>query len=361
MAVGEFILELDGCRHQFCSLRGEEAWSSLRHWHARAWNLVPSLISSLTLILLCVPPSFLCSIYAHGGWITSALLLSSVAGVVCTIYSAASCRFVLVSFLSERGNFDTLFSTQGAGDGFVPFQTGAGLYSWLDPGDSRDQGTCIGYKRSALNVIADPTFEAVRCLSVIAIILGLGVFVWIFSLACLSLGHKQVYLLAACQLLLVILVSLTFLILQSDLCEKVGQNTTCAIDEGAMVAIAAAIAWSCGFLITVFFMKSPEKQRQEREEEIQRRAEELAEKKRRKRVLKRKQKEEKAKELAIIEQEMMEQERAMAYRSTVDHKTPGTPVTIASGGGDDNLELYLTRSLDRIQSLMLDDDDDDYI
>lgn len=300
--------------------------------------------------------SFIHSIYAHGGFVTAALLASSIAGFVCTTYSAASCRFVRVEFKSERGNFDSLFSSQGSGNGFEPIQTGAGLYSWLAPSDSWDVGTCTGYTQSALEVISDEMLEAARFLVVIAIILGLGVLLWILSLACISLGPKQIYLLAACQLLLVILVPMSFLVLQSDLCNSVGQDTSCTIDEGAMVAIVAAVSWFIGFLICIFYMKSPEKERREREEEIQRRAEALAEKKRRKAA----RKQQKAAELAVIEQEMMEQEQVMQKSST-----PGTPETVDSGrgGGDegyDAVELDMVRSLNRIQSL-LDEDDEDYI
>lgn len=309
---------------------------------------------------LHTPVSLLFSVYAHGGCITAALLLCAIGGFVCTTYSAASCRFVLVEYSSERGNFDSLFSSQGAGtNGFEPIQTGAGLFSWLAPSESWDVGTCTGYIYSALEAISDRIFEAARFLVVIAIILGLGVFVWILSLACISLGPKQVYILAACQFLLVILVSLTFFILASGLCTSVGQDTTCSIDEGALVAIAAAVFWFVGCCITLVFMKSPEKERRERHEEIERRAQALAEKKR-KRALRKRQEAEKRRELAIIEQEMMQQEQAMAYSST-----PGTPETVESFSENDapfeQVELNVVESLNRIQSLLDEDDEDEYI
>jgi len=287
----------------------------------------------------------------------------------------------------------------GAGNGFTPFQTGAGLFSWLVPADSWDQGTCTGYTQSALNVIADPIFETARFFVVIAIIVGLGVVLWVLCLACISLGPKQVYLLAACQLLLVVLVPMSFLAFNSHLCSKVGQDTKCTVDEGGMVAIVAAISWFLGFLITIYFMQSPEKLIQEREEEIQRRAEALVEKKRTRKILKQQRREEKARELAMIERERMQQEQAMACKSTRGKARvatgASTPVTVASGGEDcdnvqqekgealpttreetretressipvtviaggddyDNVELAMTRSLDRIEHIMMGDED----
>lgn len=308
---------------------------------------------------LCSRPLLHYSIYAHGGWLVAGLLASSVAGVVCTVLSATSCQFVLVTYLSERGNFDSLFTSQGAGDSFEPFQTGAGLFSWLDPGDSNDwaEGTCKGYTQSIFDVIADPIFEAARVMSILSILIGLGVSAWILTLACISLGPKQVDLLAACQLLLTVMVSLTFLLMQSDLCSQVGQATSCQIQGGAMLAICAAISWFIGFLFTMCQMTSPEEERQLREEEIQRRAEALAMKSREK---------ERQQEVAILEQEVMQQERQMMQQEMAraygkeSTPRPETPATVESGA-DDNLELDISESMNRIESLMKDEEDYEYI
>ena len=193
-------------------------------------------------------------------------------------------------------------------------------------------GTCTGYTTSAFDQISDRIFEAARFLVVIAILLGLGVFVWIMSLACISLGPKQVYILAACQFLLVILVSMSFLVLASNLCTNVGQDTTCSLDQGALVAIGAAISWFAGCCITLVFMKSPEKERRERHEEIERRAQALVEK-RRKRALRKSKQAQQQRELAIIEQEMMQQEQAMVCTSTA----PSTPERLDSSHEDNRI------------------------
>ena len=297
---------------------------------------------------------------------TAGLLLFAIVGVISAIFSGNSCRFVVVTFVSDRGNFDSIFTSQELeGDGVEKITTAAGLYSWLAPGESWHQGTCTGYTQSALEIISDTMFEVARVLIVIAVLMGIGVFVWILSLSCLSLGPRQVYLLAACQLLLVLLTSLTFLIKQSGLCQDVGQDTSCHVDEGGIIMIASAISWFFGFLITILFMKSPEKERQEREEEIQRRAEALADKKRKKAVLKQKRKEEKeAMKAEIMGQKPARSSYARSPSTPVmsqemARSSPtgslSTPLTVGSGGDYEDFEITLARSLDRIEN-MIDDD-----
>jgi len=65
--------------------------------------------------------------------------------------------------------------------------------------------------------------------------------------------------------LIPIFVGLTFIVLQSKLCNGLTtyQNetyqTSCTVDQGGLVVIAAAIFWSVTFLISVVYIKDPKR------------------------------------------------------------------------------------------------------
>ena len=273
-------------------------------------------------------------------------IVSTIGASAATIYSAMSCRFVLVTFVSENGNFDTIFTSQGdGGDSSQVIKTGAGLFQWLSPtapADSWDTGTCIGYTQSALDAISDDYFELARVLAVVAVVLGCALFLWAFALACLSFGRRQIWLLAACQLLLVVLVALFFIIKQSGLCHNVGQDTTCQMDQGGMMAVAASILWAVGFLITVVFMKSPEK---EREAKIEALAEKLADQKRKQAVEERICQEQKEQE-ALAARQMLTPPKVK--RSTVSPET----VSSVAEGRNGEMEVYIAGRLNRIGKIL---------
>jgi hypothetical protein len=111
------------------------------------------------------------------------------------------------------------------------------------------------------------------------------------------LGQFQIWLLSAGQLLLAVFVALFFLVNQSNLCHNIGQDSVCRVDEGGMMAIAAAILWGIGSLLTVHFIRSPEKKRQELVEAL---AEDLANKIRKKAVEKQKRREQKEQQEAAL-------------------------------------------------------------
>jgi hypothetical protein len=300
-----------------------------------------------------------------------------------------SCRFVVVTYESDKGNFDTIFTSQGGGDEFQVMNTAAGLFQWLSPtADSWDTGTCIGYTQSALNVISDSFFETARFMAVLAVVLGCFLLFWALALACISLGRFQIWLLAAGQLLLAVFVALFFLVHQSNLCHNIGQNTVCRVDEGGMMAVAAAILWGIGFLLTARFMRSPEKKRQELVEAL---AEDLADKIRKKAAEKRKRREQKEQQEAALAASFHEEaveavathpevkrsqaERLQAStpitvtsveaveavathpevkRSQAEQLQASTPVTVPSveEGQDGELEVYISGQLDKIGRIL---------
>jgi hypothetical protein len=268
------------------------------------------------------------SFYPHGGAVSLGLIVSTIGAFLATIYSAMSCRFVVVTYLSERGNFDTLFTSQG-GDEFKRMNTAAGLFQWLSPVDSWDTGTCIGYTQSALNVIADVDFETARVLAVLAVILGCFLMVWTLALACISLGQFQIWLFAACQLLLVVFVALFFLINQSNLCHNIEKDSFCRIDQGGMMAVAAATLWGIAFLLTVVYMRSLKKRREKLVEAL---AQELADKKRKEAVEKRKRREqnEQEQQAAGLAASFDEEALIVATAPNVKRSQAPTPETRSS-------------------------------
>ena len=133
-----------------------------------------------------------------------------------------------------------------AGDVNRQFRVSAGLYTWSD------QGQCVGYRQTMLEELTEPIFEAVRIIAVVAVILSITMLLWIILMTTMSMKPWE---LGAQRLLLLVLASLTglsFLVLKSSLCsDDAGDrmSTTCELDQGGLVAIAATILWFVAFLI----------------------------------------------------------------------------------------------------------------
>ena len=303
--------------------------------------------------LSLVFPHYLSSVYPHGCTVSAGLILSTMAALVATLYAVSSCRLVVVSYVSEHGNFDTLFDSESeAGNGLQRYDTAAGLFQWLAPTSSDEWavGTCVGYTQTILGGIADTTMEVTRVMAVLATIMGVAVTFWIFALACISLGLWQVRLLAFSQLCMTILVSLTLLVTQSGLCTNVGQSTTCQLDKGGMVAIAGAILWFMGFMISACALTSPEKAMRERKAaahaEYLALAAELA--------LQRQKRARKTTETSKSEQARPEQSPSTPPpKLSPSLSTVSTPDTVESfGATEEEKEVYISRRVDRIEELM---------
>ena len=167
---------------------------------------------------------------------------------------------VVVEYLSDKGSFGEMFSDLGAGDVPVQFKTAAGLFSWLAPHYSADtssyyfdDGTCRGYTARQRDGFSDLTFDVVRALGTIAIIFGFALLCCVLLMLCYSMNRWYIRGLAVAYLVECALVGLCFLVFRSGLCTNVGQDSSCAIDEGGLVGIAGAILFFVGFLITWMF------------------------------------------------------------------------------------------------------------
>lgn len=301
------------------------------------------------------------------------LFVATLGALAATMYGFMSCRFVVVRFQSNLGDFATLYNNRGAVDVVVNYQIAAGLFSWLQPivntnNDNNsaitqwDSGTCRGYSQTQREGFADNTFEAVRALAVVSILMGIALVGWILLLACLSMGRRYIWLLASLYLLSAILVSLSFLALQSGLCEGVGLSSSCRLDEGGLVAIAGAILWMVCFLIVSLFvvplgkdlilldgeLRSDFEERQAARKRQQQQRKQDAEERKRQRQ-----------EQVVMQREERQQRRRRGETTptTTPTKTKGdaeagTPGTIAMEGDEGEMEVYLKRRLDNIEDVM---------
>mmetsp|Transcript_32789 Transcript_32789/g.49423 ORF Transcript_32789/g.49423 Transcript_32789/m.49423 type:complete len:321 (-) Transcript_32789:179-1141(-) len=202
-----------------------------------------------------------CCAFPHGYCSTLSLLASIGFGLGATLYAVASCRFVFISFLSRWGDIAEVLGIEAeeGGDEYMEYKVSSGLYSWLTSEDARrfDPNSCTGFNQRMLRGLKEPFFDAARLIGVVAVLLSFMMVVWAFLLSSLSVGKVEIILMKMCFLILAALLGSTFLILMSSLCNDVGDDTACTIDEGGLVGIAAVILWFVCFLITCFFIKPP--------------------------------------------------------------------------------------------------------
>lgn len=208
--------------------------------------------------------------YPHGGFTTAGLIVAVAAALTATTYAAGSCRFVLLTYTSDSGNLEEYYNSEvttvvsgGATDSsntqFI-FQTGVGLFQWLKPtsglasGDWSN-GACVGYTTTILEGISDTMFEAARGVAVFSVLLAFGSLIWTLSTACLGFNWIQLLLIAFCLFAGGLCAGLTFLIKLSYICQDAFLARKCALDEGGLVMCAAVIFWFVAFLISVYFMK----------------------------------------------------------------------------------------------------------
>lgn len=98
-------------------------------------------------------------------------------------------------------------------------------------------------------------FDIVRIVGVLAVLLGVSTWIFTFFMMCLSFNNFQRYILAGCCLLVSALTGLSYLVTQSGLCNNVGDNPSCSIDQGSLVAIGGAIFWAVSALIAGCFVE----------------------------------------------------------------------------------------------------------
>lgn len=207
------------------------------------------------------------SSYPHGGWVLTGLMACCITALSCTLYGVGSCRFVYVDFMSDRGDFNEFYLDPTADGDVVKYRAGVGLFTWLLPFDETDwsQGQCTGYTALQQEIFADNTFEVARIFGVLSVLCGVGVTAWTLFLSCLSLGKYQIWAMSATLFLLTFFVGFSFLLVQSNLCQDLvsyqdaSYTTECSMDQGGLVTIASAILWCVAFLISVIYIKPPER------------------------------------------------------------------------------------------------------
>jgi hypothetical protein len=207
--------------------------------------------------------TFYCSSYPHGGWVLTGLILSCLAALASTMWGVSSCRFLYIDYTSDRGGFADYYLDPTPDGDPVLYRTGAGMFTWLVPFDNDwSDGFCQGYTDLQRDAFSDHSFETARIFAVLSVLAAIGVTIWTWFLACISLGKFQIYMMSTILGLLVIFCGFTFLIFSSNLCnhlvEAQGYGSDCTLDQGGLVTIAAVILWSVAALISIIYIKPPD-------------------------------------------------------------------------------------------------------
>ena len=179
---------------------------------------------------------------------------------------------VVLEYSSNLGNFEDFFVHRDAAATPEVYEVGLGLFTWLLPSfyvDGDDdtvtraiqgqwqEGSCQGYNTLQLEQLLEPTFDAVRILGVLSVLLSFSIFLFGLLLSCLSLAHWQRYCLCAACALVAIFNGCTLLMIESGPCTNTGEDASCELDQGGLVAIAAVILWVCSALLSFFFLEPP--------------------------------------------------------------------------------------------------------
>jgi hypothetical protein len=228
-------------------------------------------------VLCYVKSHFLCaclcsSSYPLGGYVTAGLILSTSAALATTVYATVSCRFVVLTFTSNIGNFEEYFnsnvlttttmftdndSSNTGSSNLNTYRAAVGLYQWLRPFDTNDWtvGTCVGYQQTMIDAITDTMFDVSRTMSIFAILIAIFQFCWMFLSSCLDMNRIQCYLFVLLSLVGVLCTGFTFLFHRSMLCtSEFDATATCHIDQGGLVMIAAALLWMITLGISVYYV-----------------------------------------------------------------------------------------------------------
>ncbi|KAL3914428.1 MAG: hypothetical protein SGILL_006105 [Bacillariaceae sp.] len=183
------------------------------------------------------------------------------------MWGVASCRFMFIDFTTDRGDFSDFYRDPTPDGEATSQRVGAGLFSWLVPNTAEDwtDGQCAGYSELQRAHFSDTTFEVSRIFAVLAVLGGMGVALWVLFLSCISLGRFQIWMMSTVLGFITIFVALTNLIFLSTVCQDLtsyqnaSYGTKCTIDQGGLVVIAATLFWAVAFLISVVYIKTPEK------------------------------------------------------------------------------------------------------
>jgi hypothetical protein len=299
------------------------------------------------------------------------MLLAAAGGFAAAGYAFASCRFVIVSFTDAEGAFeDVVGGPDGGGDVVRSFRVAAGLFTWLNPQsvENFDEGTCDGYRATMLEELSEPFFEAARIMSVIATLLSIMMLAWILLISTLSMRRREIWFMTFSFLVLTSMVGLTFLIFQSSLCNDVGTDTSCELDEGGLVAIASCILWLVCLLISCIFVKPLGQDLVLIDGELRSEFSERQNERKRQAEIRQMQKDKKAQEKVMEKQLRQEEKEARFAEQDEEQNTPqkrrkeeyieATPNTQQTDGDEEGMEVYLSKTLDHIEDHVLGDLDD---
>eukprot|EP00536_Pseudo-nitzschia_multiseries_P003211 jgi/Psemu1/7179/gm1.7179_g len=195
------------------------------------------------------------------------------------MWGMASCRMVYIDYTTDRGDFSDFFKDPTADGDPVLQRVGVGLFTWLVPyayeggasgtanaNTDWSYGRCAGFSESQRNFFGDTIFEVARIFAVLSVLGGMGSVLAVLFLSCMSLQRFQIWMLSTILGFVPIFVSLTFLVLQSKLCNELttyqgdgSYETSCTVDQGGLVVAAAAIFWGVAFLISVVYIKDPKR------------------------------------------------------------------------------------------------------
>ena len=343
--------------------------------HPRQISTTNALLLLLFGNVLSASLSVYISSYPHGGYVTLGLWFAVLGGIAASWYSFASCRFVVLTFGSDAGGFGDMFDARVGGTVLTQYQIGAGLFSWLQPYNRRGEiswteGRCTGYTRTQRDEgFGDATFEAVRVLAVVSVLLSILLLLWLILVMCVSMGKCYIRLLSTTLFLVMTTTCLTFLILQSGLCTNVGIDTECSVDEGGLVAVAGVILWFVALVISVLFVVPVGEDLILVEGEL--RSDFLERQAARKRWNDERQQKQRERRMAREEEAVLRREERLrrqreAKRTPTksgisdNHHQANTPDTIATvEGHNGETEVYIRRRLDNIEHMVDDDDDDD--
>lgn len=191
------------------------------------------------------------------------LIVSTGAALAATCLAASSCRFMVVTYTSNGGNFDEYFSDSVTVTGdspFLTYKTNLGLFQWLSPTDWLDptsqEGNCVGYQTKTLESLSDMKFELGRGSAVFAVLLSFGVFIWTLFSAAFSFNWMQTTIMQLCCVGGALSSAMTFSLLYSPICKQTYfAESSCHVDDGGLIMCAAVIFWLVSSLIAVVFFK----------------------------------------------------------------------------------------------------------
>ena len=176
-----------------------------------------------------------------------------------------------IDYTTDRGEFSDFYRDPTADGEPILQRVGAGLFSWLVPANANGEiadwtdGQCAGFSEGQRNFFSDNIFEVSRIFAVLSVLGGMSVVLAVLFLSCMSLKRFQIWMLSTILGLIVIFVCLTFIVFLSTLCtdlvsyQNESYETSCTVDQGGLVVIAAAIFWSVAFLISVVYIKDPKR------------------------------------------------------------------------------------------------------